>query len=135
MRIDRECAARKFSSLSLRFNISFYIMASIQTLCTILCTIIYTSKNNPIFGSYTRTFGLIVSFTASILSSFLLIFPLKNIYSDCDKASKLLLFSPNKNLDPDVKQLINNINIPCVKNPLMDCIINDEKPKRIKIVS
>jgi len=94
MKLDRLCAAKKFQNYSTRFNILFYMFATIQTICTVLCTIIYTSSETLIFGNATRNIGLIVSYTASFISAFLLIVPLKNIYSDCDKASKLLLFSP-----------------------------------------
>ena len=133
MKLDRLCAAKKFQYYSTRFNILFYTFASIQTICTVLCTIIYTSNETPVFGDATRVIGLIVSYTASVISAFLLIVPLKNIYSDCDKASKLLLFSPDKKLDEDVKQLINNIKIPCVKNPIFDCYIENKSNNKIKL--
>ena len=131
MKLDRLCAAKKFQYYSTRFNILFYTFASIQTVCTVLCTIIYTAQETPVFGDATRVIGLTVSYTASVISAFLLIVPLKNIYSDCDKASKLLLFSPDKKLDEDVKHLINNIQIPCVKNPIFDCYIENKSNNKI----
>lgn len=135
MKLDRLCAAKKFQYYSTRFNILFYTFATIQTICTVLCTIIYTAKKTPVFGDATRTIGLIVSYTASVISSFLLIVPLKDIYSDCDKASKLLLFSPDKKLDEDVKQLINNIQIPCIKNPIFDCYTENKSSNKIKLTA
>lgn len=135
MKIDRLCAAKKFQYYSTRFNILFYTFAITQTTCTVLCTIIYTSNEIPVFGDATRNIGLIVSYTASVISAFLLIVPLKNIYSDCDKASKLLLFSPDKKLDEDVKQLINNIQIPCVKNPIFDCYTENKSSNKIKLTA
>lgn len=133
MKLDRLCVAKKFQNYATRFNILFYTFAIIQTVCTVLCTIIYTtSKETQVFGDATRIIGLIVSYTASVISAFLLIVPLKNVYSDCDKASKLLLFSPDKKLDKDIKQLINSIQIPCVKNPIFECYL-DDKNNNVKI--
>jgi hypothetical protein len=132
MGLDRLCAAKRFQSLAQRFNIIFYFFASVQTICTILCTIIYTNNTNPVFGNATRSIGLVVSFTASIISSFLLLFPIKNIYSDCEKASKLLLMSNGKKLNPDIKSLIESISIPCTKNPIFDCYMAESiKPDKI----
>jgi hypothetical protein len=135
MKLDRLCAAKKFQYYSTRFNILFYTFATIQTICTVLCTIIYTSVETKVFGNATRPIGLIVSYTASVMSAFLLAVPLKNIYSDCDKASKLLLFSPEKKLDEDVKQLINNIQIPCVKNPIFECYVETKSNNKIKLTA
>ena len=75
MKLDRLCAAKKFQYYSTRFNILFYTFATIQTVCTVLCTIIYTAEETKVFGDTTRVIGLIVSYTASVISAFLLIVP------------------------------------------------------------
>jgi uncharacterized membrane protein YcjF (UPF0283 family) len=135
MKVDRLCAAKKFQYWSTTFNILYYLFATVQTICTVLCAIIYTSQDIPVFGTATIVVGLLVSYTASVISAFLLMVPLKNIYSDCDKASKLLMSSPDKKLDEDVKQLINNIHIPCVPNPIFDCYVENKGMNQIKVAA
>ena len=70
----------------------------------------------------TRPVGLAVAYTASLLSALLVVFPLKSTYSDCDKAAKLLLMSPGKPLDKEVRALLTGIVIPCTINPLLQCL-------------